>query len=91
MNNIKVLLVLYSCLTSICIDISAQELEIDSSQYSAYLWHSKDLFDNLPDIDIEIIFLGSSISDGCEWSKLYIQNVLPVNPFYGKFKERIFN
>lgn len=42
----------------------------DSARYSAYYWHSKDMFDNLPDIRGEIIFLGNSITDGGEWFEL---------------------
>lgn len=42
----------------------------DSAKYPAYWWHSKDMFDNLPDIRGEIIFLGNSITDGGEWFEL---------------------
>jgi lysophospholipase L1-like esterase len=42
----------------------------DSSRYSAYWWHSKDMYDNLPDTRNEIIFLGNSITDGAEWYEL---------------------
>ncbi|MBE0666735.1 MAG: sialate O-acetylesterase [Bacteroidales bacterium] len=42
----------------------------DSAEYPAYYWHSKSMFDNLPDIRGEIIFLGNSITDGCEWFEL---------------------
>ena len=42
----------------------------DSSKYSAYYWHSKDLFDHLPDTRNEIVFLGNSITDGAEWFEL---------------------
>ena len=42
----------------------------DSAKYAAYYWHSKNMFDNLPDIRGEIIFLGNSITDGGEWFEL---------------------
>lgn len=42
----------------------------DSSKYSAYYWHSKDMFDHLPDTKNEIVFLGNSITDGAEWFEL---------------------
>jgi lysophospholipase L1-like esterase len=42
----------------------------DSSKYSAYYWHSKDMFDHLPDTRNEIVFLGNSITDGAEWFEL---------------------
>lgn len=43
---------------------------VDSSNYSAYWWHSKDMYDHLPDTRNEIIFLGNSITDGAEWFEL---------------------
>jgi len=42
----------------------------DSSRYSAYWWHSKDMYDHLPDTKNEIVFLGNSITDGAEWYEL---------------------
>ena len=42
----------------------------DSSKYSAYWWHSKDMYDHLPDTKNEIVFLGNSITDGAEWYEL---------------------
>ncbi|MBE0677356.1 MAG: sialate O-acetylesterase [Bacteroidales bacterium] len=42
----------------------------DSSRYSAYWWHSKDMYDHLPDTRNEIVFLGNSITDGAEWYEL---------------------
>lgn len=42
----------------------------DSSKFAAYWWHSKDMYDHLPDIRNEIIFLGNSITDGAEWFEL---------------------
>jgi lysophospholipase L1-like esterase len=45
--------------------------EVDSSKYSAYWWHSKDMYDHLPDTKNEIIFLGNSITDGAEWFELF--------------------
>ena len=43
---------------------------VDSSKYSAYWWHSKDMYDHLPDTKNEIVFLGNSITDGAEWFEL---------------------
>ena len=51
---------------------------IDSSKYSIYWWHSKDLYDHLPDTRNEIVFLGNSITDGAEWSELF-QNKRCIN------------
>jgi len=44
---------------------------VDSSKYAAYWWHSKDMYDHLPDTEDEIIFLGNSITDGAEWFELF--------------------
>ena len=43
----------------------------DSSKYVPYWWHSKDMYDHLPDTRDEIVFLGNSITDGAEWSELF--------------------
>ena len=45
----------------------------DSSKFPAYYWHSKDMFDHLPDTRNVIVFLGNSITDGAEWFEL-LQN-----------------
>jgi len=47
-----------------------QSVAVDSSKFSVYWWHSKDMSDHLPDIKNEIVFLGNSITDGMEWSEL---------------------
>ncbi|MDZ7635022.1 MAG: hypothetical protein U5L72_11605 [Bacteroidales bacterium] len=36
----------------------------DSSRYFAYWWHSKEIYDHLPDPRNEIVFLSNSITDG---------------------------
>jgi len=43
----------------------------DSSLYSPYWWHSKDMYDHLPDTRNEIVFLGNSITDGAEWFEIF--------------------
>jgi lysophospholipase L1-like esterase len=52
------------------INSQAQTAAIDSSKFAPYWWHSKDMYDNLPDIKNEIVFLGNSITDGAEWFEL---------------------
>jgi len=46
----------------------------DSAAYSVYYWHSKDMFENMPDIKNEIIFLGNSITDFGEWHEFFNNN-----------------
>lgn len=43
----------------------------DSARWGSYWWHSKDMFDKLPDTRNEIIFLGNSITDGAEWFEIF--------------------
>ena len=64
---LSTILIVFSSILNICI---AQTNRVDSSRFSVYYWHSKDMFDNLPDISDEIIFLGNSITDGAEWFEL---------------------
>ncbi|MCK4750355.1 MAG: hypothetical protein KAT15_25035, partial [Bacteroidales bacterium] len=37
----------------------------------AYYYHKKEHFESLPDTENEIIFLGNSITDNCEWAELF--------------------
>ncbi|MFZ0283244.1 MAG: sialate O-acetylesterase, partial [Bacteroidales bacterium] len=43
----------------------------DSARWGSYWWHSKDMFEKLPDTKNEIIFLGNSITDGAEWFEIF--------------------
>jgi len=52
---------------------SAQELK-----YSTYYHHKITLFELLPNLKNEIIFLGNSITDGGEWSE-FLQNDRVIN------------
>ncbi len=52
------------------INSQTQTAAIDSSKFAPYWWHSKDMYDHLPDIKNEIVFLGNSITDGAEWFEL---------------------
>lgn len=42
----------------------------DSSKYSVYWWHSKDMYDHLPVVKNAIVFLGNSITDSAEWFEM---------------------
>lgn len=42
--------------------------------YDPYYYQKKSLFELLPNDKDEIIFLGNSITDGCEWSELFRNN-----------------
>ena len=46
-------------------------IALSAAEHSTY-WHQRvSLFESLPDDKNEIIFLGNSITDGCEWSELF--------------------
>jgi len=40
-------------------------------KFSDYYYHKKTHFENLPNAEDEIIFLGNSITDGAEWSEMF--------------------
>lgn len=52
------------------VNSQTQSAAVDSSKFAPYWWHSKDMYDHLPDIRNEIVFLGNSITDGAEWFEL---------------------
>ena len=39
--------------------------------YSEYYYERKEAFENSPDTKKEIIFLGNSITEGCDWKSLF--------------------
>jgi lysophospholipase L1-like esterase len=45
--------------------------DMKKSKHSTYYYQRKTLFEKLPNSENEIIFLGNSISDGCNWSELF--------------------
>ncbi len=51
--------------------IFAQEPTSTQPKFSTYYYQKKELFEMLPDTKNEIIFLGNSITDGCEWGELF--------------------
>jgi len=70
----KLLLTSFILAAAFCYSYAQQPVTVsDSSRFPAYYWHSKDMFDHLPDTRNEIVFLGNSITDGAEWFEL-LQN-----------------
>jgi len=43
----------------------------DSKKFTDYYYQKKSHFESLPNAEDEIIFLGNSITDGCEWAELF--------------------
>ena len=52
-------------------DKFAEDMELWNKGMKAYYNHKKENFETLPNTENEIIFLGNSITDGCEWSELF--------------------
>ena len=52
-------------------DKFAEDMELWNKGMKAYYYHKKENFETLPNTENEIIFLGNSITDGCEWSELF--------------------
>lgn len=50
---------------------SALQLAAQTNNFSTYYNQRYTLFESLPDTPNEIIMLGNSITDGCEWSELF--------------------
>jgi lysophospholipase L1-like esterase len=54
----------------IFISLSCQEPCENESTFYPY-WHQRvSLFETLPDLENEIVFLGDSLTDGCNWSEI---------------------
>ena len=51
--------------------ISVAQLKAQDNNFSTYYNQRLTLFEKLPDTPNEIIMLGNSITDGCEWSELF--------------------
>lgn len=52
-------------------DKFAEDLEAWNQAVRAYYYHKKEHFETLANMENEIIFLGNSITDNCEWAELF--------------------
>lgn len=52
-------------------DKSAEDIEVWNKAIKAYYYHRKEQFEMLPNTENEIIMLGNSITDQCEWHELF--------------------
>lgn len=52
-------------------DKFAEDMEAWNKAMKAYYYHRKEQFEMLPNTENEIIFLGNSITDQCEWHELF--------------------
>jgi len=83
----KKLLLSILILTSI---ISAQN-KTTETKYSPYYLHKKSMFESLPNTPSEIIFLGNSITDGCNWTELFSDLRVKNRGISGDVTEGIIN
>lgn len=70
MKSLKVIVILFG-ITCLSCSSTIIKPEIKKSKHSTYYYQRKTLFEKLPNSENEIIFLGNSISDGCNWSELF--------------------
>ena len=63
---------------------------VASFAQNEYNYQKRSLFEQLPIRGNDIVFLGNSITDGCEWAwtKIYVQSILPVNGVDTKAKAK---
>lgn len=86
MINIPILkrLSLLALLMCISMQVFTQE-----QQFSTYYHQRKSHFENLPNSKNEIILLGNSITDGCEWSELFNNNKIKNRGISGDTTEGV--
>lgn len=68
-NILKLYLILFVFLSAF--NIYAQQAQQQPLRYSPYYYHKKSHFETLPNAANEIIFLGDSLIDGCNWNELF--------------------
>jgi lysophospholipase L1-like esterase len=62
-----------------------------NSRFGTYYDQRKSLFEKLPDTRNEIIFLGNSITDGCEWSELFADRHIKNRGISGDITAGVLN
>lgn len=70
MRSLKFIVLLFSIIGLSCSSTIIKP-EMKKSKHSTYYYQRKTLFEKLPNSEHEIIFLGNSISDGCNWNELF--------------------
>ena len=68
-NVLKLYLILLVFLSAL--NLYAQQSQQQPLRYSPHYYHKKSHFETLPNSANEIIFLGDSLTDGCNWSELF--------------------
>jgi lysophospholipase L1-like esterase len=68
---LKPFLICAVLVSGVSIDYVFGQQSEEKPDYSAYYYHRKNLFEQLPNDENEIILLGDSITDGNEWSEMF--------------------
>lgn len=71
--------------------IAVAQNKIVKKEYSPYYQHKKSMFESLPNSSGEIIFLGNSITDGCNWTELFSDLRVKNRGISGDITEGILN
>lgn len=71
MKKQTVYLVCLACLAGIGKPAMAQNTSSAANTYSTFYYQRATLFETLPVTSEDIIFLGNSITNGCEWAELF--------------------
>ncbi|GAA5521437.1 hypothetical protein Asal01_01378 [Fodinibius salicampi] len=68
---LKSILICTVLISGVSIEYVLGQQTEEKPDYSAYYYHKKNLFEQLPNGEDEIIFLGDSITDGNEWAEMF--------------------
>jgi len=71
--------------------IAIAQNKAEQKEYSPYYKHKKSMFESLPNTPGEIIFLGNSITDGCNWTELFSDLRVKNRGISGDVTEGILN
>jgi len=81
--------IILSCFLCLVSEISVAE--ITQNKYSPYYYQKKSLFEQLPNTEKEIIFLGDSITDGCNWAELFQNSNIKNRGISGDVTDGVLN
>ena len=71
--------------------VAVAQNKTEKKSYSPYYQHKKSMFESLPNSSGEIIFLGNSITDGCNWTELFSDLRVKNRGISGDVTEGILN
>jgi len=90
----KILIIINICIFIFLIFLSFKKVQnsyFRPTTSSSYYIEKQTLFDNLPQSDNTIYFLGDSLTDGCEWSELLSNSKIKNRGINGDTTQGILN